>query len=96
MVLLNASTQVYGCNFDKNGNTKPVKLFEAVFDNGVELSFQANYADLASLVAASISAGYYATCVNEGLIRLESSPAGTLTANVTEGSLGSIVASGQP
>lgn len=84
--LLNSSTLIFGCNFDKDGNTKAIQLVNAVYDNGVELLFYANYADLASLVAASIPSGYYGSCYNEGLIKPSSSPAGTLTADITEGS----------
>lgn len=86
LVLLNNSTLIYGCNFDKDGNTKAIQLVNAVYDNGVELLFYANYSDLASLVAATIPSGYYGCCYNEGLIKPSSSPAGTLTADITEGS----------
>lgn len=89
--LLNSSSLIYGLNFDSDGNTKAVSAIENVSDSGLALSLDTgigtsgDFSDLASLQAASISAGQYATCLAEGLFRLESSPAGVITCDVTEG-----------
>lgn len=38
-----------------------------------------DYPNFAALIAAVVPAGYYATCLKEGLIRLQSNPAGRIT-----------------
>lgn len=52
---------------------------DAVRDKGVTLTFSADYDDYDELAAATISAGQYATCLAEGMIRLGSSPDGRVT-----------------
>lgn len=54
----------------------------AVYDRGTSLTKDADYATYALLNAAVIASGAYATCFAEGLFRLGSSPAGTLTCDV--------------
>lgn len=57
---------------------------DAVFgvrDRGGALTFGADRADYAALVAASIAGGSYDTCLAEGLIRLGAAPDGTVTAD---------------
>jgi hypothetical protein len=51
----------------------------AVRDAGVALTFDANYANYAALIGASIPAGYYGTCNALGMLRLNAQPAGVLT-----------------
>jgi hypothetical protein len=63
-------------------NDGPVFSIDAVYDRGVALVFYTNYANSASLLAASIPAGQYATCVSEGLFRLNTVPTGTVCADV--------------
>lgn len=53
----------------------------AVRDRGTAVTFSADYASYAALVAASIAGGSYATCLAEGLIRLGATPDGTVTAD---------------
>jgi hypothetical protein len=62
-------------------NDGPVDAIFAVRDRGIPLSFDADYANYAALVAASISDGEYATCLAEGLIRLGADADGTVTAD---------------
>jgi len=57
-----------------------------VRDRGVALTAMgANYTTVAALRAATISAGYYATALNLGLVRTGSVPAGQLTVKPVEG-----------
>lgn len=55
----------------------------AIRDNGVNIAVDTtpDYATLALLKAASITAARYATCLAEGFFRLGSSPAGLVTAD---------------
>jgi len=57
----------------------------AVYDQGVALTFGANHANSAALLAATISSGQYHTCLAEGLFRLGSSPVGEITADAASG-----------
>ena len=59
-----------------------VEAISAVYDRGVSLTVGSNYATYALLSAAAVSAGAFATCRAEGLIKLGSSPSGTVTADV--------------
>lgn len=52
---------------------------QAVFDRGVELTFNADYATYSDLANASITGGEYGTCLAEGYIRLGTEPAGLVT-----------------
>jgi len=62
-------------------NNGPVDTIFAVRDRGIALSFAADYASYAALVAAVIPGGQYATCLAEGLIRLGGAANGTVTAD---------------
>lgn len=68
---------------------------DAVRDQGVALTFAANYTTLALLRAASIPAGQYGTCLAAGLIRLGSTPAGQITVDATEGANSAARTAGQ-
>lgn len=59
----------------------------AVYDRGAPLSAGADYSDAVSLLAAGVAAGYYTTCLAEGLIRLGSTPTGTITCDATQADL---------
>lgn len=78
-VLINSSSLIYQLN---DGEIESVS---AVRDNGVALSLDADYASYAALAAATLSAGEYATCLAEGLIRLNTAPSGAVTVDL-EGS----------
>jgi hypothetical protein len=54
----------------------------AVYDRGVALVFDADYANYAALAAATIAGGKYGTCLAEGTFRLGSSPSFPVTADV--------------
>jgi hypothetical protein len=53
-----------------------------VYDMGAVLALAADYPDYASLQAASIPEGCYATCLALGLFRLNANPLGQVTADV--------------
>jgi hypothetical protein len=64
-------------------NDGPVSSIGTVYDRGVALTPSSNYATVALLVAATIPAGNYATCNALGFFRLNSSPTGTVTADLS-------------
>lgn len=55
------------------------------YDRGLALTAGSDYATSALLQAATVTAGTYATCLAEGYFRLGSTPAGLVTADVTQG-----------
>lgn len=55
---------------------------DAVYDRGVPLTFGSDRANYAALVAASVAAAHYDTCLAEGFIKLGGLPVGTPTADV--------------
>ena len=63
----------------------PVNSFDAVYDKALALTPGADYADLATLEAATPSGGTFITCKALGLFRLGGAPAGQVTADVTQG-----------
>lgn len=63
----------------------PVSAISAVYDKGLALTPGADFATSTLLQAASPSAGTFITCLAEGMFRLGSSPAGIITADVTQG-----------
>ncbi|GAB4373859.1 MAG: hypothetical protein Kow00114_36060 [Kiloniellaceae bacterium] len=66
-----------------------IHAVDAVRDNGIALTFSADYADYDALLAASIALGEYATCLALGLIRLGGAPVGEVTADVQGDASGS-------
>jgi hypothetical protein len=56
-----------------------IEAVTALRDKGVALAFEADYPDLASLLAASVPGGRYATCLAGGYLRLGAEPAGGVT-----------------
>ena len=82
--LVNSSTLIYGLNFDYDGNTAAISSVAGVYDEGLALNFNADYADLVALQAATVGPGNYATCLAEGLIRLHATPNGVVTVDYTE------------
>lgn len=88
---VNTTALIYAVNFNKAGATAAITSIDAVYDGGLALVLDTavgtsgNCANLAALQAASITAGKYATCTSEGLIRLASTPARSITCDVTEG-----------
>lgn len=60
----------------------PIAAVSGVFDGGVALTFSADFTTYAFLASATVSAGQYATCRAEGMIRVGSSPVFTITAHV--------------
>lgn len=65
---------------------RALQSVDAVYDRGAAITAGADFATNALLQAATgITAGTYITCKAEGLMRLASSPAGTITCDATEG-----------
>lgn len=64
-------------------NDGSVSAISAVYDRGSSLTFNADFATSALLLAATIPAGNYATCKALGLFRLNTAPTGTVTADVS-------------
>lgn len=56
-----------------------MEAFNAVYDSGVSLSFDADYSDITTATPAH---GEYATCLATGHIKLGSTPLGRITADV--------------
>lgn len=75
-ILINAVALIY------QAHDGPLTAITGVFDGGVPLAFSANYGNFAALEAATVAAGEYATCLNQGLIRVGGTPAYALTANI--------------
>jgi hypothetical protein len=60
-----------------------VEAIDGVYDKGKELTWNGvDHASLAALEAASVAGGSYTTCLAEGLFKLGSVPAGTVTVDV--------------
>ncbi|WP_372826539.1 hypothetical protein [Polaromonas sp.] len=57
----------------------------AVYDRGLAITAGADFATTALLQAAAPAAGTYITCLVDGYFRLGSTPAGQITADVTQG-----------
>jgi hypothetical protein len=75
-VALVPSLLIYQCH---DGSMQSV---DVVYDRGSALTPGSDYANYAALVAATVSAGTFATCLAQGLVKLGSTPAGTVTADV--------------
>ena len=70
--LLNGSQRIYGWNFDRTGSRVATHALRAVRVRGAATwvpHTTPDYADAASLVAASLTSGVYATCLAESLIK---------------------------
>lgn len=72
---------------------RQVQAITRVKDQGADLTNFGNYASLALLDAAAIPAGNYATCLVEGVFKLGSTPAGTVTFDGQGDAVGSYVSS---
>lgn len=63
-VLLKANSQLY------HVNDGPVNAIPAVYANGAALSVGSDHADSATLLAASVTSGFFDTCIAEGMFRV--------------------------
>lgn len=82
--LVNAFHLIYAMNYDKNGNRKAVHSIWNVYGKGAEYLYEGDEADGDALLLASVSPGYYKTCLAEGLIRLGTVPNGEVTCDAME------------
>lgn len=77
-VLINVNDSVY--QFSGYG---PIESVDALFERGADFGAPtADYADYASLVAASIAPGTWATCLVEGMVRLGAPAYGVITGDI--------------
>lgn len=74
-------------------HSRAAQAVDAAFDGGIPLEFAADYASYATLIAATVKAGYYATCLAEGLVRLGAPVALVLTLDVQGDNTGGFVTS---
>lgn len=81
---LNSSLEIYGCNFDKDGNRKAVAAIMTVLDKGGEIHFEGDVPDYTTLQGATVTAGMYQSCLAEGLIKLGTPARGDVTGDVYE------------
>lgn len=87
-VLINAVDNVY--QFSGYG---PVEAVSALYERGASFGTAiGNYASYTALVAATVPAGRWATCLAEGMVRLGAPAAGLITADVR----GHVVGSASP
>ena len=84
LVQVNTPILMYCCNYSKTGIRKSINRVLVVRDKGGELGFNGDYVSAVLLESATILLGNYATCLNEGLIRLRSKPVGEVTADIYE------------
>lgn len=88
-VMINSAYLVYQIN-----DNTAVNAISSVRDNGVALTLDTgigtsgDFADYTALTGATIGAGKYATCLAQGLIRLNSSPVGAVTCDAQGDDLG--------
>lgn len=73
VVLVSALYDIYQLN------DGPIEDVLGVWDKGVELDFDADYASYALLQAATIATGEYSTCIAEGFLRLGAPADGVIT-----------------
>lgn len=76
---VNTSKLTYQCN------DGAVASIDAVYDKGAAFTPGADYANSTLLQAAATAAGTFDTCIAEGYFRLGTTPAGLVTADVTQG-----------
>ncbi len=81
---INKSKQIFGCNYDIEGNRKAVAKFFNVADKGGALLFEGDVADIDALHAATVSSGFYKTCLAEGAFKVGRVPQGQVTCDVAE------------
>lgn len=80
---LNASAQLVDpaiLSYQLHGGTMDSII--AVYDAGIALAFDADYASYAALEAATVPAGSYASSLATGFIRLGTTPIGAVTADI--------------
>lgn len=76
-ILMNAATRIYMVS------CTPIEAIDGVAEGGAALTFSGtDRADYAALAAATITPGYYDTCLALGLFRLGASPLWDITADV--------------
>jgi hypothetical protein len=65
--------------------TGALASISAVYDRGAGLTFATNHGTSAALLAATVGAGEYDTCLAEGLFRLGSAASGEITCDAVQG-----------
>lgn len=85
-VAVNGPAQIYAWNYDRLGTPAASYAVLAARDGGVALVAGANYATLGELLAATVPAGSYATCLAASMLKCGSKPIYDLTMDVVEAS----------
>jgi hypothetical protein len=90
--LIDATNLVY------QGHDGQMTGWSHIWDRGVELTggAQADYANYASLIAGTVSAGRWATCNALGVVRLGAKPDGTVTGTPSGGAVSNGLVAGSP
>ena len=85
-VLLNHFLQIYGCNFDRQGNPAPVYAVHSVYSRGGRYTLSQEMTSLNQLLSYAPTPGTFWFYPDMGLVRLGTPPTGTLTmdASLTE------------
>lgn len=83
--LLSAAYLVYQLH------SRVIEAVDGVFDRAIPLEFGADRADWAALIAATVKAGYYDTCLALGLVRLGGMPVGPVTVDAQGDNTGGYV-----
>lgn len=79
-VMIDSATDLYGLNFDRDGNYAALNAIYAIRDGGEALTFHDDFATTALLLAhSSPGVGKYCTCVADGTFRIWGSPVYDLT-----------------
>lgn len=74
--MVNSALQIF------RASDRPLAALSKVYDRGGEKAFGEDHANSTALAAATIAGGEFDTCLAEGLFRLNSTLAGTVTADV--------------
>lgn len=72
-------------------HSRAMQEVASVYDAGIALTFNADYADFNALAAATVPSGEFATSLATGFIRLGSAPVGSVTADILGDNVGGYV-----
>jgi hypothetical protein len=82
LVLVNSGKSIYASNFDVFGNRKPIYSVSRATDQGVTIAYGRDYEDSVALLAATTAAGFFDTCLAEGLFKFGTPPLGEVVADI--------------
>jgi hypothetical protein len=82
LTLVNSSKGIYACNYTTNGDRKPINNVRRLTDQGVTIVYGRDYLTSDLLLAATTAAGFFDTCISEGLFKLGSKALGDVIADI--------------